>query len=216
MRWALLFAALACGKPAATAAAADATADKPPETPAAAGAALVVNNCLACHEEDLLKQQRLSAKQWDAVVKKMQGWGAPIEPENVAKLVADLSVRYGSGAGPYLAAEIASAEAAAAIDPVPDGAFAGGDGKRGKTVYDAQCASCHGPDARGGPMGTNLYDLWILYRAADFAAITRAGRGRMPAFKASDREVADVLAWLRGLRAEGRETIAEPGGIGHN
>ncbi len=38
--------------------------------------------CLACHDEDIIRMQRLTQPQWDREVNKMIGWGAEIQPED--------------------------------------------------------------------------------------------------------------------------------------
>lgn len=170
-------------------------------TPAAAHA-LIVDDCLSCHTEEMIAQQRLTPTQWGAVVKKMHGWGAPVEPDNIDALVAYLAATYGPSAGPYRVDTLSPAEAAAAVAPQPDGPFAGGDAKRGATTYHELCATCHADDARGAALGVCLADRPLLYRAADFARIVRSGRGRMPAFREQDipdPSVADLLGHLRTL-----------------
>jgi cytochrome c2 len=169
----------------------------------AAAQALIVDDCLSCHAREMVAQQRLTPAQWGAVVKKMHGWGAPVEPENIDPLVAYLAAKYGPSAGPYRVDTISAAEAEAAIAPQPDGAFAGGDAKRGAASYHDLCATCHAEDARGAALGVALTDRPLLYRAAEFSRIVRSGRGRMPAFREQDvpdSSLADLLAYLRGLR----------------
>jgi hypothetical protein len=39
------------------------------------------NTCLVCHEDDVIRQQRLTRAQWDRELKKMTGWGAPVKDE---------------------------------------------------------------------------------------------------------------------------------------
>ena len=165
--------------------------------------AMIVDDCLSCHAEQMLAQQRLTPKQWGNVVKKMQGWGAPVEPDRVEPLAAYLAAKYGPEAGPYRVPTIAPADAAAAVAPTPDGAFAGGDAGRGANAYHELCATCHADDAGGAALGVRLADRPLLYRASDFAQVVRAGRGRMPAFRAEDMpdlRIADLLAHLRKLR----------------
>lgn len=165
--------------------------------------ALIVDDCLSCHTEQMLAQQRLTLKQWTGVVKKMQGWGAPVEPEKLEPLAAYLASKYSLEAGPYRVPTIAPTDAAAAIAPEPDGAFAGGDAPRGAVAYHELCATCHADDAGGAALGVRLVDRPLLYRAADFAQVVRAGRGRMPAFRSEDvpdARIADVLSHLRKLR----------------
>ncbi|HLL53874.1 MAG TPA: c-type cytochrome [Myxococcaceae bacterium] len=161
---------------------------------------LVNNNCLGCHTVEMIEQQRITAKQWDATVKKMQGWGVPLEAEEVELMVRYAAQRFGTNHRPYELVRVDAKEAKAAIAPQPDGPFARGSVQQGATLYKEQCAACHGPDGKGAALGVNLVDRTLLYRAKDFAALVRGGRGRMPQFTSSDRQVAALLAYLRTLR----------------
>jgi DMSO/TMAO reductase YedYZ molybdopterin-dependent catalytic subunit len=38
-----------------------------------------LNNCLICHNDDVIRQQRLTRAQWTAEINKMTGWGARID-----------------------------------------------------------------------------------------------------------------------------------------
>jgi DMSO/TMAO reductase YedYZ molybdopterin-dependent catalytic subunit/cytochrome c553 len=161
---------------------------------------LVTNNCLSCHTEEMLTQQRLSEKQWAAVVKKMVGWGAPVEPENVEALVARLAAAYGPSAPRFEAPRVDAARAAAELARLPDGKYGGGNADKGKTLYQQACGKCHGADGRGSEAGMALADRPLLWRASELAAITRRGRARMPGFPSlSDRDMAAVIAYLRRL-----------------
>jgi mono/diheme cytochrome c family protein len=163
------------------------------------GRTLAAANCMGCHAEEMLAQQRLTSAQWSNVVKKMAGWGATIEPENVPALVAYLSANYGPDAGPWVAAKIGASQAADELAALDDGPFAGGDAERGRARFAERCAPCHGDDARG-KLGLNLVDRPLLYRGTDFAAVVRRGRGKMPPLPSTDQEIADTLAHLRRLR----------------
>jgi len=48
-------------------------------------------SCSACHDEHMMRQQRLTRAQWDREVTKMTGWGAPVKPENRDALLDYLS-----------------------------------------------------------------------------------------------------------------------------
>lgn len=184
-------------------ASAGASATAAPVLTDAAGRALVASNCLSCHSEEMVSQQRLTAKQWGNVVKKMHGWGSPVEPENVEPLVAYLAATYGLSAGPHQVATISAKQAVAALEPQADGPFSGGDATRGAAKYHELCATCHGEDGRGAALGVCLADRPLLHRAADFAREVRKGRGRMPAYgeqAVPDAQIADMLAHLRTLR----------------
>lgn len=161
----------------------------------------LVNDCMACHTEEMLAQQRLTPKQWASVVKKMQGWGSRLEAANAEKVVAYLAARYGLSAPPYEPPLITAEAAAAAVASLPDGPFAGGDKDRGYELYKKACLACHGENGRGSTQGVAISDRPILYRAPDFAAILRASKGRMPAFPdLKEKDIADLLVYLRRMR----------------
>jgi mono/diheme cytochrome c family protein len=164
------------------------------------GAELVAANCQACHTEEMLRQQRLTATQWEKVVKKMAGWGANVDADDLPVVARYLGVEYGPDAGSYQPPVVAAALVSRETAPLEDGVFAGGNVARGGSLFAARCAPCHGADARG-QIGVNLVDRPLLYRAADFAKTVRDGRAKMPAQPAtSDGEVSDLLAHLRTLR----------------
>jgi len=60
--------------PAKTAAAESPTPEPLPEGYQAA--------CLGCHDDHMMRQQRLTRAQWDREVTKMSGWGAEVKPEH--------------------------------------------------------------------------------------------------------------------------------------
>jgi DMSO/TMAO reductase YedYZ molybdopterin-dependent catalytic subunit len=53
------------------------------------------DTCLACHEEDVIRQQRLTRAQWDRELTKMTNWGAPVKPENRDSILNYLASRFG-------------------------------------------------------------------------------------------------------------------------
>ena len=38
--------------------------------------------CVICHQDDVIRQQRLTRAQWDREINKMMGWGARVRPED--------------------------------------------------------------------------------------------------------------------------------------
>jgi len=61
------------------------------EDRAAAARQLIETRCVICHSADLIEQQRLDRRQWQAVVTKMRSWGAPLsdaEAEDVIRYLA--------------------------------------------------------------------------------------------------------------------------------
>lgn len=73
-------------------------------------------------------------------------------------------------------------------------AVSGGDIYRGETVFQRECASCHGSGAVGGGVGPRLVGAGI--DAATATAAVQQGRGVMPAGLVSGREEADVVAYV--------------------
>jgi cytochrome c553 len=163
---------------------------------------IVALDCLPCHDNLMLEQHRLTAKQWGAVVKKMQKWGSLIPPENVDSVVAYLAKRYPADGPDYTIPSVPVAEVAARFGSSPDGPFASGDVRRGESLFKESCATCHGIDAKGA-IGTALANRLILQHPAEFAATIRKGRGRMPGTPAMpDGDIAALLAHLRAQKPQ--------------
>jgi ubiquinol-cytochrome c reductase cytochrome c subunit len=170
----------------------------------AAGKAAFRDNCLMCHAEEMTARLRLTEKQWAAEVDKMIGWGAPVPPELKAPLLDYLiSAFSGTAAVPLSPPErITLRDALATIRP--EGPTQTGDATRGASLFAANCATCHGPAASGGDLGTCLVERPVLFRPNEYIEVVRKGRRRMPGFAAAlkpDQE-ADILAWLRSRRYE--------------
>jgi cytochrome c2 len=169
-------------------------------SPSHRGAEIVNEACLACHSEEMLRQQRLTPAQWDKVVKKMAGWGANVAVDDVPIVSAYLTERYGIDAGPYEVSTMPASDVLHELASQPSALYDVGNADRGGSLYGARCASCHGADARG-QIGVNLVDRPLLYRPVDFARVVATGRPKMPAQPSTtDTEVADMLAYLRRMR----------------
>lgn len=52
-------------------------------------------SCLACHDDDVISQQRLTRAQWDAEINKMVGWGAKVPDQERSVLLDYLAGRFG-------------------------------------------------------------------------------------------------------------------------
>ena len=74
------------GAPAATA---------PPRPPAPEAPTALKNACLICHDDDVIRQQRLTRAQWDRELNKMSGWGAQVGPDVRDSLLDYLSTNFG-------------------------------------------------------------------------------------------------------------------------
>ncbi len=73
----------------------------------------------------------------------------------------------------------------------------GGDLYRGETVFQRECASCHGAQGAGGAIGPRLVDAGL--DAVEIAATIRQGSGVMPPALVSGQEEADVVAYVVGI-----------------
>lgn len=65
-----------------------------PTSPTSAPSAFKTS-CLACHDEDVISQQRLTRAQWEAEINKMAGWGAKVADQDRRALLDYLAGRYG-------------------------------------------------------------------------------------------------------------------------
>ncbi len=94
-----------------------------------------------------------------------------------------------------------------------------GDAARGRAVFAARCASCHGPEGRGGPHGGSVVDPAYLALVSDQALRSAVVAGRpdlgMPDFRGrgnqptlDDEEITDVVAWLAAQRESARNASA--------
>ena len=71
----------------------DVSVGKPAAAPLAAAPADVPapegfrETCTTCHEEDVIRQQRLTRAQWERELNKMTSWGAHVQPERLENLL---------------------------------------------------------------------------------------------------------------------------------
>ena len=69
-----------------------------PEAPSESSAgqpAAFRSDCGVCHDEDMVRQQRLTRAQWDREITKMTGWGAKVKDEDRESLLDYLLRNYG-------------------------------------------------------------------------------------------------------------------------
>jgi mono/diheme cytochrome c family protein len=65
------------------------------ELPPGDGKAVADQACLNCHSADMVRQQRLTEKQWTASLAKMAGWGAEVPESKKDALLAYLVKNFG-------------------------------------------------------------------------------------------------------------------------
>jgi cytochrome c551 len=75
-----------------------------------------------------------------------------------------------------------------------------GDAYRGETVFQQNCAVCHGAGGKGGTAGPTLAGATIA--VARVKAQIDAGGGAMPPGLVSGRDEQDVLAYVAAIVAQ--------------
>jgi cytochrome c5 len=68
---------------------------QPAAASADAGAATYKRACLACHDADIIEQQRLTPTGWTRSVEKMMRWGAAVSDAEKQPLIDHLAARFG-------------------------------------------------------------------------------------------------------------------------
>jgi mono/diheme cytochrome c family protein len=76
----------------------------------------------------------------------------------------------------------------------PAGATGAGDVYRGESIFQRECAGCHGEQGKGGGVGPVLFETGL--DATEVASAVQQGRGVMPAGLVSGQEQADVVAYV--------------------
>jgi cytochrome c6 len=71
-------------------------------------------------------------------------------------------------------------------------------------TYKAKCAMCHGPDGKGGKMGTKDFASPEIQKETDaqlVETITKGKPPKMPSYegKLKDTEIKDLAAYVHGL-----------------
>jgi cytochrome c oxidase cbb3-type subunit III len=194
--------------------------------------ALYAANCAACHGADgrLGASRPLNDPVYLALVPRdrlrrviavgvpgtlqpafAQSAGGSLTDAQIDALVAGLVERWG-GVEPVRSAGL------------PPYAATDGDAARGKTVYAAACAGCHGAEAKAGPKAGAVWDASYLALVSDqylrttvIAGRTDLGmpdwRGYTPGQPLSAQQISDVVAWLIAQRrpVPGRPVPAKEG-----
>lgn len=102
-------------------------------------------------------------------------------------------------------------DALAGVNPPPYSSTPPGDAGRGAAAYATFCASCHGPEGRGGPQASSIVDGTFLALLTDqelrnMIVVGRPDlgapdwRNNVPGKPMSSGEISDVVAWLAAQR----------------
>jgi cytochrome c oxidase cbb3-type subunit 3 len=118
--------------------------------------------CSGCHSVQMFVGRGMTPEQWGGVVSNMIGRGAKISDQEFDQIVDYLGKTLPPGKETGASAAVAKAAPMHKKSLIDQ---AGADDKqivdvdaaaRGKTVYIAQCITCHGTRARGGDRGADL------------------------------------------------------------
>src|SRR3546814_247643 len=180
------------------------------QLPNGPGSNLVYSKCQACHDLQYVKDAHgLLPAQWDAVVASMQDYGLEISDEDKAKVIKYLTTYLGPNPPP---AEAAAAAPSAKLD--------------GKTVWQQNCAACHGAKGAGQPgyfpplagnpdlFTDQAFPVLVVLNGIS-GPLTVKGKqynGGMPAFgHLSDDDIAAVVNFIRNAWGnESRASRIEP------
>jgi ubiquinol-cytochrome c reductase cytochrome c subunit len=95
---------------------------------------------------------------------------------------------------------------------IPNVVVSGADLSRGRALYTAECASCHGPSGGGDAIGGGVSAPSLMESdPRTVGEAVRIGPGAMPVFNEaglSDAELADIAAYVQFLR-----NPPTPGGV---
>ena len=117
-----------------------------------------------------------------------------------------LALACGSMSGLASATGVGMAVTAAAAlqettSSVLDGVFTAAQARRGRRVYNENCASCHGPELRGGEMAPSIAgsDFIVFWTELPVGSLFERIRVSMPEDgpgRLSDTQYTDVVAYL--------------------
>lgn len=160
------------------------------------GANLVYSKCQACHDLQYVKDAKgLMAAQWSAVVASMQDYGLKISDQDKATVLKYLTTYLGPNPPP--------AEAAVPSSAKLDGA----------TLWQQNCASCHGSKGTGQPgyfpplagnpdlFKDRMFPVLVVLNglSGPITVGDQKYNGGMPALgHLSDAEVAVIVNFVRG------------------
>jgi cytochrome c oxidase cbb3-type subunit III len=82
---------------------------------------------------------------------------------------------------------------------------------RGKSLYEAQCASCHAVDLRGGPNGTNLMRSGTALRDKGGELIGPAVAKHTPALTPVQSDVVAIAEYIHSINATAGRQGSPPG-----
>lgn len=141
------------------------------QLPEAPGKEVLTRVCATCHPAEIVLGRGMSREQWGSIVSNMVSRGAKGSDEEFATILDYLAKNLPPGTKPAAAAAASStkkrgggggllAQAGAADKHITDEEAAG----RGKSIYVAQCVTCHGARGRGTQSGPDLVRSLVVLK----------------------------------------------------
>ncbi len=141
--------------------------NRPADLPDAPGRETVTKVCSACHPAQVVLGKGMSREQWGTMVSNMISRGAKGTDAEFAQIVDYLSANLPPGVkgSPRPAKQKGEgggllAQAGPSDKHIVDDEAAA----RGKTIYIAQCITCHGPRARGTERGPDIVRSLVVLK----------------------------------------------------
>ena len=78
------------------------------------------------------------------------------------------------------------------------------DADRGRVVFEARCARCHGADGSGGDTGPDIRGRQVSLSDEQLGKLFREGSGGMPAVALTAAELEPLVGFVRSLRPKAR------------
>jgi cytochrome c-type protein NapC len=155
------------------------------------GYRLFSTKCSECHGLDTSLKPTMSASQWTAEVKRMQGMPSSQFNDAQAKAIVDFLNYYGAHRKPP--------------DKQDDQSAGSASGSAGSQFYDTQgCATCHAISGTGGTSGPSLSDVGKRLskdQLTEKIQEIRTGKSSMPPLPAdtTDEQVKELVDFLASL-----------------
>jgi cytochrome c-type protein NapC len=157
--------------------------------------------CNECHGLDTSLKPSMSASQWTAEVKRMQGMPSSQFNDAQAKAIVDFLNYYQAHRK--------------SLNKQEDQTAPPGAGSAGRQFYDTQgCATCHAIGGKGGSSGPSLSDVGKRLSKDQLTEVIqkmRTGKSSMPALpsETTDQQVKDLTDFLVTLGGEQQKQSAD-------
>lgn len=156
--------------------------------------------CTQCHPFENVIAIRRTRAQWEATVENMVGRGARGTPAEMASVIDFLAEKYG------LSGTVVRGSAGPDDKPLVDAKAV----QIAEPLWTADCAACHGKDARGTPRGPNLVRSLLVLSdryGNKIGPYLRTQHPKLPSGKILEPTDTQVLLFAHLLRSRLNDTL---------